>query len=225
MAVQMLRDFGCELYFIDSVVHLPADHIQVLGRHLTKDLWPRNSILKETLYHSCLKNIDPMRSRFCTGHGNVAAVTCANVWPDWIIRVTITRKELSKDFNPDLIDPFCFQMGPCSLTHTMADACTRATSCQPSNVDDWLHYTQRWIDAYELMHWLWHWKLGVVIMPTLSCPLTAEVAFVTITGATSYYKVGIRKTPWSQWKSSKAVIKADSMICYCTKCLPTSTLG
>ena len=46
---------------------------------------------------------DEIRSQFCTCHNSLAVVTCANLWPDFII-IFINKSEIfSKDFSYELI--------------------------------------------------------------------------------------------------------------------------
>ena len=47
---------------------------------------------------SWLKNNNQIRSQFCTCHDNSVVVTCAKLWPDWIIRIIIKTKRISERF-------------------------------------------------------------------------------------------------------------------------------
>ena len=47
---------------------------------------------------SYLKNDDLIRTQFCTSNDSWAVVTCANLWPDWIIRIMITAKRMFTRF-------------------------------------------------------------------------------------------------------------------------------
>ena len=52
-----------------------------------KELWARNPNLAKILTPPNLKNYNPIRSQFSTCHDSWAVVTCANLWPDWIVRI------------------------------------------------------------------------------------------------------------------------------------------
>ena len=65
-------------------------HVQFPGHHSTHELWPHDSNL--------LKINDPIRTQFCTCHNSLAVVTCANLWPDWIITIEIKAETISTIF-------------------------------------------------------------------------------------------------------------------------------
>ena len=45
-------------------------------------------------YELSLNNNHEIRSQFCTCHGNLSAMACANLWPDWIIQIRIVSKRI-----------------------------------------------------------------------------------------------------------------------------------
>ena len=44
-----------------------------------------------------------IKSQFCTCHHNWAVMTCANLWPGWIIKIILKTKEALQDFIDELI--------------------------------------------------------------------------------------------------------------------------
>ena len=50
-----------------------------------------------------VKHDNKIRSLFGTCHDSWAVVTCAKLWPDWIIRIDIRAKKFSQDFNCKLM--------------------------------------------------------------------------------------------------------------------------
>ena len=65
--------------------------------HFTKALWDKNSSYFYT------KNVSPIRSLFCTCHDSRVAVTFAELWPDWIIRMKIRKNSIFIDFSSVVI--------------------------------------------------------------------------------------------------------------------------
>ena len=51
-------------------------------------------ILKKKSCCCYLTNDNSIRPQFCTCHNSSAVVTCANLWPDWIIRIIIIAKRI-----------------------------------------------------------------------------------------------------------------------------------
>ena len=60
----------------------------------------RNSNTKSCSNRYCFysKNNDQIRSQFCTCYDSLAVMTCAKLWPDWMIRIKIRAKWLSRRF-------------------------------------------------------------------------------------------------------------------------------
>ena len=56
--------------------------------HFTKVLRAHDPNLVKFMWLS-LQNNDQTRSQFCTCHDSWAVVTCANLWPGWIVRIEI----------------------------------------------------------------------------------------------------------------------------------------
>ena len=54
----------------------------------TGGLWIHNSILEK----NCMKTDNKFRSQTCTCHDSWAVMTCANLWPHWIIGIMIKTK-------------------------------------------------------------------------------------------------------------------------------------
>ena len=75
-------------------------------------IWFRSS-LSTSHKKSCdyyLMNNYPIRSQFCTCHDSWAVVTCANLWPDWVIRIQFESKQIFMKFQLWAHGPFvrCF---------------------------------------------------------------------------------------------------------------------
>ena len=57
-----------------------------LGVHFTKGLWAHNWNFVN-IYITLLEKNDQARLQFCTCHNSSAVVTCADLWPDWILTI------------------------------------------------------------------------------------------------------------------------------------------
>ena len=53
-----------------------------------------------------MKNNGHIRSQFCTCHGSWTGMTCAKLWPDWIITIKYTAKEIFTRFELWAHKPF-----------------------------------------------------------------------------------------------------------------------
>ena len=65
-------------------------HHTCLGMDLwptSQSLWAHDKNLVKLQCCSYLKSNDQIRSQFCTCHDCWAVMTCANLWPDWMIRL------------------------------------------------------------------------------------------------------------------------------------------
>ena len=51
-----------------------------------------------------MKKDDPFRSQFCTCHDSSAVVTCAILWPGWIITIIIIARKMFTNFWYELLN-------------------------------------------------------------------------------------------------------------------------
>ena len=104
----MCAKFGCNNFFeIWIRTKISSVKFQSQWKSIS-NMHPRNSFHKvfmsswsKSHKDKCcfyLKNNHLIRSQFCTCHDSSAVMTCANVWPDWIIRITITVKIFFRRF-------------------------------------------------------------------------------------------------------------------------------
>ena len=81
-----------------SLTCIPIDHtdIFVSGAQFRKGLWAHVSNLSKNTCCFHLQIENQFRSQWCTCHNSSAVVTCANLWPDWLIRIIIPAKKILK---------------------------------------------------------------------------------------------------------------------------------
>ena len=125
-----------------------------------------------------MKNNNEIRSQFCTCHDSSAVVTCANLRPDWIMRIMIKAKELfTRDFSYELID--CLWTGSrfLSTQHSLPGTTVSTEPC--CNGDGW--------------------KARILIGQHKMHSTIGHVTLVAITGITilvPYHKVQLKCLIW-----------------------------
>ena len=89
-----------EKHQMKMTVKLELTHKMKSWTHFSSSLWAQNPNLGTILGDSYVKINDQIRSQFCTCHDSLAVVTCAKLWPDWIIRIKINAKRVFTRFQP-----------------------------------------------------------------------------------------------------------------------------
>ena len=132
--VQYFPSAPCELYDWHAV------QFMCLLRYISKRfLGAANLNLMKNVCCSNIKNInDPSRPQSYTCHDSWAVVTCAKLWPDWMIKIKTRAKRISQNISYELIDSFwngflvaiaCYWKGSCDtyVVHRYLTHWCRAT--------------------------------------------------------------------------------------------------
>ena len=72
----------------------PESHLKS-GDPFHKQLMRLQTKVSKSSYWLYLKSNDKIMSQFCTCHDSLAVMTCANLWPDWIIIIIIETRIIS----------------------------------------------------------------------------------------------------------------------------------
>ena len=75
----------CQIQYLITLVYKIS---YASGTYLMEGSWANNSNLVNKW--CCFFQV---RSQFCICHDSLAVVTCANLWPDWIIQIMIKIRE------------------------------------------------------------------------------------------------------------------------------------
>ena len=84
---------SCTYYFMyHYFAHIQTTQCTIPETRFTKCLWALNPNVLINIYVALMLTIVSPGHNFCTCHDSSAVVTCAKLWPDWIIRTTMRAK-------------------------------------------------------------------------------------------------------------------------------------